>query len=162
MVVNFSFSGPVEVARPEVRGGLQWHMAAVAIGLGLFRIVEAGDSNAGNAAEVEGIVVILASQPFVTIERLWQVDFVTSTTEFRTAMEWLEESLFVKIRFGFDQLPVDPAEGLVLTKGKGVVDRLFDGVVGIAAGSIDMSDSVTRGTSDAGVGHGILSQVVIR
>ena len=143
-------------------GFLQRHVTTIAIGLSFRGVIKTGDAVARHAREAEGVVVVLASKPFVPIEFHWQVDFVARATEFRRLVEWLQESGFVEGRLGFHQLAVDPLQGRVFTEGKGVMLRLIHGVGRIAQVGVHMADRVAHRAGDGGLPQRIFRNRVIR
>ena len=76
-------------------------------------------------------------------------------------MKVFEEGLFVHRRLGLHQLMVDPLEHVVVALGEGIVQRLVDRVVGVAAGAVDVGDRVAGGAGDAGMGGGMVHVVVV-
>ena len=114
----------------------------------LLGVVETRHTVAGNAAQVVTVEVVLAAQPLVPVELLRQMNLVATAAEFRGLVQRLEESLLVKLRLGLDQLPVDPSQGRVVAAGERVVDRLLDGVVGVAAPAVEVGDGVAGGAGD--------------
>ena len=136
-------------------------MAAVAVRLRLFGIVEAGDAVAGDAAQQKGIVVVLAAQPSVLVKRFRQVNLVASAAELRALVQGLQERALVQRWLRFDQERIDPTQDGVVRKREGIVRRRSDHVVGIAAHA-DGFDGVTGHAADAGVGGGIVDVVEVR
>src|SRR4051812_50149734 len=104
-------------------------MTSSAIDLRLFRIIKAPGTVSGDAAQEEGVVMILAPQEVFVLGQLRrQTDFVASRTELRAFVQWLETGLFVEIRFAFDELLVDELEKAIGAKSKRIMNRLGNGV----------------------------------
>ena len=152
--------GGIENPRAEIIGGLQWHVASVAIGLGLFRIIETAGVVAGNTAQQIGVVVILTAQEFfVVIQILRDADLVAGGAKLGLFVQRLEKRLLVKVRLGLDQLLVQVLKKRVRAEGKRIVNRLFDGVVGIAPCAVHMSDGMAGGAGDARLGRRMIHVV---
>jgi hypothetical protein len=98
----------IEIFCAEILRREQRHVAAVAILLGFWRIVEAARVAAGDAAEEERVVMILpAEKLLIMIERERNAYFVAGRAKLRAFVERFEESLFVELRLGLDQLAID-------------------------------------------------------
>ena len=99
---------------PEVARRHQLHVAAVAVCFGFGRVVEAAHAVAGDAAEQEGVIVVLPAEELVGVELRGQVDLVASAAELRGPVQRLEKDLLVKIGLGLDQLLIDPPQNRVV------------------------------------------------
>ena len=73
----------------------------------------------------------------------------------------LEESLFVKFRFRFDELLIDELQNTIRAKSERIMNWLLDGVVGITNGAIDVRDGMTRCASDACLRRGMIFQIEV-
>src|SRR5438128_12627625 len=105
---------------------------------------------ARNAAQEKRVVMVLPAQEFlILVQLLRDTDIVASRAELRRPQEWFEEGLLVKFGLRFDQLLVDVLQHAVGAVGKGIMDRLVDGVVRVALRAVDMGDRVTGRARDA-------------
>ena len=80
---SWTFSSPLSsrLRAPKSADAEQRHVAAVAVGLGLRRVVEAGDAVPGDAAQQKRVVVVLPAQPLVVVQLLRQVHLVAGAAE---------------------------------------------------------------------------------
>ena len=140
----------------------QRHVAALTVGHGLRRVVEAGHPVARDAAQPERVVVVLAAQPLVVVQFGRQVHLVAGTAELGAAVQRFEKRGLVELGLGLHQLAVDPAQRRPLAEGEGVVHGLVDGVVRVAPHAVDVNDAVADGAGDAGPCGGVAGQVVVR
>ena len=86
------------------------------------------------AAEEEGVVMILAAQEFLVVRDLdGQPDLVAGRAKLLRLHERLEEGLLVKVRLRFHELIVNPLQCRVGAVGEWIVNRLVDGIGGVAA-----------------------------
>src|SRR6266446_1691990 len=76
-------------------------------------------------------------------------------------MKVLQKRLLVKRRLALDQLAVHPFQDRFVAEGEGVVQRLLDREVGVAAGRIDIRDRMAGRAGDASPCQGILADVVV-
>ena len=88
--------------------------------------------------------------------------FVTGATELRRLMQWLEESLLVKTRLGFNQQLVDLLQNRILAERERILDGFFDHIIRIAASTIDVSDRVAGGTRNTRLRRRVVHIVVVR
>ena len=109
VAVNGQRAARVVALRREVVGLEERHVAAVAVLLGLGRVVEAGHAVSRDPAQQEGVVVVLATQPAVAVERHGQVHLVACAAELGALVQRFEERLLVQSGLGLDQEAVDPA-----------------------------------------------------
>ena len=99
-------------------------------GLGLRRVVEAARAVAGDAAEQEGVVVVLAAEELlVVVQFAGDADLVAGRAELGRLVQRLQERLLVELRLGLDELVVDPLQDRVRAERERVVQRLLDRVV---------------------------------
>ncbi len=108
VLVDLEHTAVIEIRGAEIVGFRQRHVAAVAVVLGLRRVVEARYAVTGHAAQVVGIVMVLAPQPFVMIELLGQMHFVAGATIFRSLVQRFQKRFLVKFRLRLEDLPIDP------------------------------------------------------
>ena len=155
VVVDAERAGRVEAPRREIVRGQQRHVAAVAVRLRFVRVVEARHAMPGHAAQQERIVVVLAAQPAVLVERFRQVDLVAGAAELGLPMQRLQERTLVQRRLRLDEHAVDPAQRRMLGGGERIALRDADHVVGVAAPT-DRFDGVASHAADAGVGAGVV------
>ena len=138
-------------------------MAAIAIGLCCFGVVEAAGSMTRYAAQQPAVIVILAPQPFlVVVQRKGQVHFVTGSAEFRGLMQRLEKRLFMEGRFGFDQLMVHPLQQRIFTLCKRIMNRLFNGVVRVTEIAVHVSNGVANRAGDSSLRSGMIQHIELR
>src|SRR4051812_3658488 len=138
-------------------------MTSSAIDLRLFRIIKAPGTVSGDAAQQEGVVMILAPQEVFVLGQLRrQTDFVASRTELRAFVQGLEKGLFVEIRFAFDELLVDELKKAIGAKSKRIMNRLVNGVVSVTPRAVDVVDRMAGGAGYARLGCGMFFQVEIR
>ena len=145
----------------EVLRRQQLHVAAVAIRLGLRRVVEARHAVPRHAREQVRVVVVLPAQELVVVQFLRQVDLVAGAAELGRRVQGLEEGPLVQLRLRLDQLLVDELEEGGVREGERVVLWLLDRVVGVAARAVDVGDRVAGRAGDPGVG-GRLVDVEVR
>src|ERR1051325_5609453 len=164
VIVHFADVVGVENLRAEiVLRDLQRHVAAVAVELRDGRIIKAARIVARDAAQEVSVVMILAAQEFlIVIEFVWDADFVAGGAGIGGLVQRLQKSLFVELRLGLDHRFVEEGEEFVRAEGEWVMDRLFDGVIGVAARAVDVRDRVARGASDPGLRGGMIHVVEIR
>ena len=154
--------GGVKKVRAEILGSLEWHVTAIAVLLGLGRIVERARPMAGSAAKQIGVVVVLpALELFVAGHLEGQPHFVTDRAVFRRLHERLEKSFFVELRLGLDQDIIQPLEGLVFARGERIVNRFFHGVGRVANRTVDVRDTVAAGAGDACVRSGMFGEIKV-
>ena len=164
MVVDAELASAVEIPSPKITRRHQVHVAAGTLLLSLGGKVEALGS-VRDAAEEVGVVVVLAAEEFlVMVQFLGQMYFVAGRAEFgglvRILVERLEEGLLVEGRLGLHELVVDVLQNGILAGGEGIMHGLFDHIVGVAFGAVDVRDGVADGAGDAGVSGGIVYQIV--
>ena len=140
---------------PEIRRGLERHVAFGAIGLGLVGIIERPRIHARYAREQVRIVVVLAAQELlVVVHRVGDAHLVAGGAKLGCLVEGLQEGLLVELRLALHQLLVDEiGQRVGGREGEGVVHRFFDGVVAVADGALvgafQVRDGVTRHAGDA-------------
>src|SRR2546423_4462335 len=150
MIVNREDVRVVEELRAKITRSLKRHVAAGAIELGLFRIIEAARAVPRNAAEQERIIMILSAQEVLILGQLnGNTDLVTSGAKLRALVQRFEESLFVEVRLGLHQRLVDELEHAVRTEREGIMDWFVDGVVSVATRAVDVIDRMASGAGDA-------------
>src|SRR5215207_7634203 len=87
----------VEVIGGKVLRCLQRHMAAIAILLCFFGVIETARVVARYAAQEKGVVMILTAEEFLVLGKLlWKGNFVARGTELRGLHERLEESFLME------------------------------------------------------------------
>ena len=156
-------SAPGKHLRAEIVGRLQRHVAAVAVGLGLLRVVETARSDARHTAQQVVVVVVLAAQELLVVGHLLgQVHFVAGRTELGRLVERLEKRLLVERRLGFHQRVVDELQNRVVAVGERIMQRLFHHVIAVAPRAVDMRDGVTGRAGDARLTRRVVHQVVVR
>ena len=133
----------------EVIRLVQRQMAPVAVVLGTGRIIKTRHAVSRHTTQVVAVVVILTSQPLVGIQLHRQMYLVAGSAEFRRFMQRFQKGSFMKIRLRFYQCTIDPLQELASRVRKRVVQRLFDGVIGVAFRSVDICDRMTTSASDA-------------
>ena len=157
VVVDRQPAAVIERPGSEVGRRLQRHMAAVAIILRRGRVVEAPRAVARHTAEQVRVVVILAAQELLVVGQfLRQVHLMADRAELRLLVKRLQERLLVKRRLRLHHLPVDRLQQRVVAVGERIVERLFDSVVGVAAGAVDVRHRMAHGAGDARVGGGVV------
>src|SRR6266567_1773690 len=130
-------------------------MAAIAIELRFVRIIKAARAVPGHAAQEEGVIMILAAEKVLVPGQFdRQADLVASGAELRLFVQRLQESLFVELRFGLDQLLVDKLQDAIAAVSERIMDRLINGVIAIAARAVDVRHRVTTGAGESGLGRG--------
>ena len=117
---------------------------------------------AGYAGKMVRVLVILAAQPFVVIQRRRQMHFVTAAAEPRLPVQRLQECLLVKCRLGLDQLPIDPAQKIVVAKCEWIMYRCSNRVIGVASGAVDAGDRVASSAGDAGARQRIVRNAEVQ
>ena len=165
MVVDESRArlGRVEKIGAKIPGFLERHVAAGAVPDRFLRIVKTARAVARNAAEQIGVVVILAAQEFLIFVQFQRdADFVAGGTELRRPHGRFEKRLLVELGLPLDQLLVQVLQETVRAIGKGVVDRLVDGVVRVAARTVDVGHRVARRAGNARLRRGMTHVVKFR
>lgn len=103
VIVNGEGTAWHQFAGRDIPGGLSGHMAAIAVLLGDFRIVETPRTMPGNATEQKTVVMILAAQEvLVVVQCLGEMHLVTDRAELRGLVQWLQVGLFVQRGFCLD------------------------------------------------------------
>ena len=162
VIVDLQFARVVEELRGEIRRRAEWHMALIAVGFGLGRIIKTRDPVPRDPAEQERIVVVLTPQPFVRVEFRGQMHLVTRSAELGRLVQRFEKRLLVKGGFGLDELAVEPGQQWVLAEGEGIVGRFLDRVVGVAARAVDVRDRMAACAGNTGLRRCIRGQIVVR
>ena len=116
VIVHGQRATRVVALRGEILGLLERHVATVAVLLRFGRIVEAGHAVAGDAAQEKRVVVVLAAQPLVVVQRHRQVHLVAGAAELRGLVQGLQEGALVQRRFRLDEKAVKPvSDGMLRT-----------------------------------------------
>ena len=123
----------VVAPRCEIGGLDQRHVAAVAIRLRSGGVVEARHAVPGDAAQQERVVMVLAAQPAVVVQRFGQMNLVAGAAEGRALVQRLQESALVQGRLGLDEKAVDAPQQGVRGERERIALRRRQGVVGVAA-----------------------------
>ena len=89
------------------------------------------------------------------------MNFVTCAAKLGGAMKRFEKGLFVVRRLRLYQLPINPLQDAALAVCKGIVQRLFNREVSIAARTVDVGDRMANGTGNPSVRRGILDVVEV-
>ena len=153
---------------PEIRRGLERHVAFGAIGLGLVGIIERPGIHPRHAREQVRIVVVLAAQELlVVVHRVGDAHLVAGGAKLGRLVEGLEEGLLVELRLALHQLLINEVGQRVGGReGKGVMHRFFDGVVAVAdgtlLGALEVRDGVAGDAGDARLRGGVVHHVKIR
>ena len=170
MIVDLQLPAVTEWSGSEVVRGDQGHVAPVAVGLGLRRVVEAGSPMTQPGEQKRVVVVLSADEGFLVavavdllelVQRQRQVHLVADAAELGCLVVWFEERLLVEIGLGFDQLVVDPLQHRVVAVRERVMQRFLDGVVGVAPVAVDVRDRVADGAGDTRVSGGVVDVVVV-
>lgn|SRR6266850_1781702 len=138
-------------------------MAPGAVDLGLLRIIETASTVSGDAAQQEGVIMILASEKvFILGQFDRQADLMAGGAELRAFVQRLEECLFVEIGFAFDKLLIDELKEAIGAESEWIMNRLVNGVIGVAAGAVDVVDGMAGGAGNSRLGSGMFFQLEIR
>src|SRR5262245_22606950 len=97
--------------------------------------------------------MILAAKKFLIFVKLaWKAHLVAGGTKLGGFVQRLQKSLFVKFRFRFDQLLIDELQHAIGAVSERIMDRLFNGVIGITARGVDVDDRMASGAGDSSLG----------
>ena len=107
--------------------------------------------------------MILAAQEFlVLVQVLRDADFVAGRAEFRRPHERFQKRFLMELGFRLDQLLIDVLEQAIGAVGEWIMNRLIDGVIGVAFRGINVSDRVTCGASNTRLRRGVIDIIKIR
>jgi hypothetical protein len=111
----------------------------------------------------EGVIVILSAQPLLVVGHLiGKTDLVAGRTKLFRFHKGLQEGLFVKVGFRFDQRVVHPLQHSICAVSEGVVDGFINGVGSVTDRAVDVRDAVASRAGNASLTRWVLLHVEVR
>ena len=96
--------------------------------------------------------MILSSEPAVVVQRFRQMDFMTRATKGRVAMQWFEQTRFVKCGCALQGFVVQPSKNRSVGTCKGVISQRLNLEACVSTGCCHRGSRMTGEASNAEVG----------
>ena len=117
----------------------------------------------GDTAQQECVIMVLAPQKIFIMGQLHgDAHFMAGGTELSVFVERLQKSFLMEFGLRFDQLLIHELEEAIRAESEGIMHRLLDGVISIAASAVDIRDCVTGCAGDPRLRGGMLFEIKLR
>ena len=96
-------------------------------------------------------MVLPAKKVLIMVQFPGDAHLVAGRAKLGGAHKWFEKGFLVKLGLALDQLLIDVLQQAVRAVGERVMDRLVNGIIGIAFGAVNVRDRVASRAGDAGL-----------